>query len=200
MLKQLCFNLGLLVGRYPRTFAFAGLLFLTFCSLGFTNLQITSDPQELWVPPSSRAALEQKHCCKRRIGATPASKVHCGSNCGRNQISAPTFPSYRKCGSKQECNGWHPPARGGRRASQWHQEQRFWRPNNARPSDLQPQLVRKQQGDGHQQQQNPRTQHPNFMSQSSSSSSSSRGGGSSSVSSGGSNSSSSCSLAASAAA
>jgi Niemann-Pick C1 protein len=61
MLKQLCFNLGLLVGRYPRTFAFAGLLFLTFCSLGFTNLQITSDPQELWVPPSSRAALEQNY-------------------------------------------------------------------------------------------------------------------------------------------
>jgi len=38
MLKQLCFKLGLHVGRYPLTFAFAGLLFLTLCSLGFTNL------------------------------------------------------------------------------------------------------------------------------------------------------------------
>lgn len=61
MLKQLCFRLGHLAGRNPLTFAFAGLLFLIFCSLGFTNLQITNDPQELWVPPSSRAAVEQSY-------------------------------------------------------------------------------------------------------------------------------------------
>jgi Niemann-Pick C1 protein len=36
-------------------------LFLAFCTIGFTNMQLTSDPQELWVPPSSRANIEQDY-------------------------------------------------------------------------------------------------------------------------------------------
>lgn len=48
-----------MAGRYPYHFIFGGLMFLTFCALGFVNMQITDDPQELWVPPTSRANIEQ---------------------------------------------------------------------------------------------------------------------------------------------
>lgn len=58
MLKELSFKLGLITGGNPLTSMFGGLMFLVFCSLGFVNLQITDDPQELWVPPNSRANLE----------------------------------------------------------------------------------------------------------------------------------------------
>ena len=58
MLKELSFKLGLMTGGNPLTSMFGGLMFLFFCSLGFVNFQITADPQELWVPPSSRANLE----------------------------------------------------------------------------------------------------------------------------------------------
>ena len=61
MLKELSFKLGLITGGNPLTSMFGGLMFLVFCSLGFVNLQITDDPQELWVPPNSRANLEQNY-------------------------------------------------------------------------------------------------------------------------------------------
>ena len=48
-------------GRYPGLFVFAGLVLLSFCAMGFVNFQITNDPQELWVPPASRANIEQEY-------------------------------------------------------------------------------------------------------------------------------------------
>lgn len=58
MLKYLAYRLGKAAGRNPLTFMFAGLMLLTFCLLGLVNYQLTDDPQELWVPPSSRANVE----------------------------------------------------------------------------------------------------------------------------------------------
>jgi hypothetical protein len=59
MLKELSFKLGLMTGGNPLTSIFAGLMILAVCSMGFINWQITDDPQELWVPPQSRANREQ---------------------------------------------------------------------------------------------------------------------------------------------
>ena len=59
MLKELSFKLGLMTGGNPLTSMFAGVMFLVVCSMGFVNWQITDDPQELWVPPASRANREQ---------------------------------------------------------------------------------------------------------------------------------------------
>mmetsp|Transcript_42759 Transcript_42759/g.65716 ORF Transcript_42759/g.65716 Transcript_42759/m.65716 type:complete len:139 (+) Transcript_42759:73-489(+) len=61
MLKQLSFKLGKLTSGNPMTSIFIGLLILTFCACGFVNLQITNDPQELWVAPESRANIEQNY-------------------------------------------------------------------------------------------------------------------------------------------
>ena len=61
MLKQLAYRLGLAAGGNPCTFMFAGLMLLTFCLLGLVNIQLTDDPQELWVPPTSRANIEQDY-------------------------------------------------------------------------------------------------------------------------------------------
>ena len=61
MLKQLSFKLGKLTAGNPIVSIFGGLLVLIFCSLGFTNFQVTNDPQELWVPPDSRANIEQSY-------------------------------------------------------------------------------------------------------------------------------------------
>ena len=61
MLKTLAYRLGLVVGGNPCTFIFSGLMLLAFCLMGLVNVQITDDPQELWVPPASRANLEQDY-------------------------------------------------------------------------------------------------------------------------------------------
>lgn len=61
MLKYLAYRLGLAAGSNPLTFMFAGFMMLGFCLLGLVNIQITDDPQELWVPPTSRANLEQDY-------------------------------------------------------------------------------------------------------------------------------------------
>jgi len=50
---------GLLVGSNPITSIFGSLMFLLFCVMGFYNSQFTDDPQALWVPPLSRANIEQ---------------------------------------------------------------------------------------------------------------------------------------------
>jgi len=54
----LSFRLGKLTSSNPLVSIGGALLFLIFCVLGFVNFQITDDPQELWVPPSSRANVE----------------------------------------------------------------------------------------------------------------------------------------------
>ena len=59
MLKELSFKLGLWTGGNPILSMFSGIMILLVCSWGFTNFQITDAPQELWVPPSSRANREQ---------------------------------------------------------------------------------------------------------------------------------------------
>ena len=61
MLRKLSFWLGRKVGRYPAIFVFGGFMFLAFCLCGFVNMQITDDPQELWVPAKSRANIEQQY-------------------------------------------------------------------------------------------------------------------------------------------
>lgn len=61
MLKSLAYRLGLAAGGNPLTFMSAGLMLLTFCLIGLVNIQLTDDPQELWVPPASRANIEQEY-------------------------------------------------------------------------------------------------------------------------------------------
>ena len=61
MLKSVAYKLGNAVGGNPLSFLFTGLMLLAFCLLGLVNVQITDDPQELWVPPSSRANKEQDY-------------------------------------------------------------------------------------------------------------------------------------------
>jgi hypothetical protein len=61
MLKSLSFKLGLIAGRNPFAFIFTGFSVLTFCLFGFFNSETTSEPQDLWVPPSSRANIEQEY-------------------------------------------------------------------------------------------------------------------------------------------
>jgi len=48
-----------MVGSNPIVSIFGSLAFLTFCVMGFYNSQFTDDPQALWVPPKSRANIEQ---------------------------------------------------------------------------------------------------------------------------------------------
>ena len=61
MLKAFSFKLGLLTGGNPITSIFGGLALLCFCASGFINLQFTDDPQDLWVPPSSIANVQQNY-------------------------------------------------------------------------------------------------------------------------------------------
>lgn len=61
MLKFLAYRLGLAAGGNPILFVFAGLLLLTFTLTGLVNMQITNDPQDLWVPPTSTANLQQSY-------------------------------------------------------------------------------------------------------------------------------------------
>lgn len=61
MLRKLSFKLGLAIGSNPITAIFGGLAFLVFCAMGFVNYQITDDPQELWVAPTSRSNMEQNY-------------------------------------------------------------------------------------------------------------------------------------------
>ncbi len=58
MLKQLSFKLGIYVGGNPITSIICSFALLMFCCMGWVNMQFTDDPQELWVPPNSRANLE----------------------------------------------------------------------------------------------------------------------------------------------
>jgi Niemann-Pick C1 protein len=61
MLKHLAYRLGLAAGGNPIMFMFTGLLLLTFTLCGLVNIQITNDPQDLWVPPTSTANLQQNY-------------------------------------------------------------------------------------------------------------------------------------------
>ena len=61
MLKELSFRLGLITGGNPLTSIFGAIMILIVCSTGFVNWRITDDPQELWVPPASRANREQDY-------------------------------------------------------------------------------------------------------------------------------------------
>jgi Niemann-Pick C1 protein len=68
MLKKLSFNVGLFVGSNPCLSIFGSFMFILFCCLGFYNMQFTDDPQALWVPPTSRANIEQ-NLFKDKFGA-----------------------------------------------------------------------------------------------------------------------------------
>ena len=86
MLKYLAYRLGLAAGGNPLIFLLAGLMMLGFCLLGLVNIQITNDPQELWVPPTSRANLEQGYF-KEKFG--PFFRINTlwltpGPNAGEN--------------------------------------------------------------------------------------------------------------------
>lgn len=60
-LGNLFYKLGYATASRPGTTCFIGLLILMIGAIGFVNEQLTSDPQELWVPPASRANIEQTY-------------------------------------------------------------------------------------------------------------------------------------------
>eukprot|EP00744_Colponema_vietnamica_P003701 GILI01005628.1.p1 GENE.GILI01005628.1~~GILI01005628.1.p1 ORF type:complete len:950 (-),score=322.34 GILI01005628.1:302-3151(-) len=52
---------GRFCARHPYIVIALGFVFTGLFSLGFLNMTIQSDPQKLWVPPSSRSATEQSY-------------------------------------------------------------------------------------------------------------------------------------------
>lgn|ERR1719223_1099618 len=50
--------------RRPWTSIFIGIMIAMVGCLGFFNAQSTANPQELWVPPASRANVEQEYFAK----------------------------------------------------------------------------------------------------------------------------------------
>ncbi|GIL49416.1 hypothetical protein Vafri_5759 [Volvox africanus] len=59
MLQRWYFKLGLLVGRRPVRVVVGGAVLVAFCCLGLLRLRVETDPQRLWVGPSSQAAREK---------------------------------------------------------------------------------------------------------------------------------------------
>ena len=60
-LNKIFYNIGLGVARHPFIVFVSALLVVISCSLGFLNFRVTDDPQELWVPKTSRANIEQEY-------------------------------------------------------------------------------------------------------------------------------------------
>jgi len=52
---------GLWAAKKPFTAIFIGILVVVIGAVGFLNEQTTADPQALWVPPASRANVEQQY-------------------------------------------------------------------------------------------------------------------------------------------
>lgn len=61
ILSKIFYRIGLGVARHPFIVFTSAILVTALCGLGFLNLRVTSDPQELWVPKSSRANIEQDY-------------------------------------------------------------------------------------------------------------------------------------------
>mmetsp|Transcript_19334 Transcript_19334/g.13995 ORF Transcript_19334/g.13995 Transcript_19334/m.13995 type:complete len:93 (+) Transcript_19334:6-284(+) len=55
------FNLGFTVASNPCTTCFLALMMIVVFCLGFLNFSLTNDPVALWVPPDSRANVEQNY-------------------------------------------------------------------------------------------------------------------------------------------
>ena len=61
LLNEIFYHIGKGVARHPFIVFFGAIVVTTACGLGFLNFRVTSDPQELWVPKSSRANIEQDY-------------------------------------------------------------------------------------------------------------------------------------------
>ena len=61
LLAKAFYNTGKWSASRPWASIFMGLIIVAIGSLGFVNFQSTADPQELWVPPESRANVEQTY-------------------------------------------------------------------------------------------------------------------------------------------
>lgn len=61
ILNKIFYNIGKGAAHHPYITFLSAILVTIACGLGFLNLRVTSDPQELWVPPTSRANIEQEY-------------------------------------------------------------------------------------------------------------------------------------------
>ena len=61
LLGKAFYNYGLWAARSPCSAIFIGCAISVACCVGFINYQGTADPQELWVPATSRAEVEQEY-------------------------------------------------------------------------------------------------------------------------------------------
>jgi Niemann-Pick C1 protein len=61
ILSKIFYRIGLGVAKHPFIVFTSAILVTALAGLGFLNLRVTSDPQELWVPKSSRANIEQEY-------------------------------------------------------------------------------------------------------------------------------------------
>jgi len=59
--SELFYKWGYWSASRPLTSIFIGLTIVILGMTGFINSQTTADPQELWVPPASRANIEQTY-------------------------------------------------------------------------------------------------------------------------------------------
>ena len=60
-LSQIFYHIGKGVSHHPYLTFLGGILLTVACGFGFVNLRVTDDPQELWVPQTSRANIEQEY-------------------------------------------------------------------------------------------------------------------------------------------
>lgn len=61
LLNKVFYRIGLGVTRHPFIVFASAFLVTALAGLSFINFRSTDDPQELWVPKSSRANLEQEY-------------------------------------------------------------------------------------------------------------------------------------------
>mmetsp|Transcript_25691 Transcript_25691/g.29541 ORF Transcript_25691/g.29541 Transcript_25691/m.29541 type:complete len:174 (+) Transcript_25691:19-540(+) len=60
-LNKIFYTIGGGVARHPFIVFVSALIVTASCGLGFLNFRVTDDPQELWVPKTSRANIEQDY-------------------------------------------------------------------------------------------------------------------------------------------
>ena len=65
LLGKMFYHTGKASATRPVTSIFIGLIIVAIGSIGFINFQSTADPQELWVPPKSRANVEQSYFAEK---------------------------------------------------------------------------------------------------------------------------------------
>lgn len=61
ILSKIFYRIGQGVARHPFIVFFSATLVTIACGFGFLNFRVTDDPQELWVPKTSRANIEQDY-------------------------------------------------------------------------------------------------------------------------------------------